>query len=156
MTPNLAFWTFAFFCYAAAVGLACRGWWQVRRGDRQAHRRAMNGAVVLIVIFVVAYGVKLALLGHEDRSNWRHGENLVLYIHETAVATMLLAGGAARWLGNRPRSTRRHAMFGRVALVAAIGGFLTASVVLGVLFRHASSDAVRSQTVSVVDGAATR
>jgi hypothetical protein len=36
--------------------------------------------------------VKVSLLGHEDKSAWTRLDYAILYLHETSIAGMLVAG----------------------------------------------------------------
>ena len=46
---------------------------------------------------LVAGGIKVALLGKEDRSLWTGLDFAVLYVHELCITTMLLFGAWAGW-----------------------------------------------------------
>jgi uncharacterized membrane protein YozB (DUF420 family) len=92
---------------AVIVFLAVRGVRAIRAGDVARHRRAMTLAGLLVVGFLVSYGVKVAVLGGEDLSVWSFGAKLNLWVHEGFVVTMLLAGGAALVIGRRIARTRR-------------------------------------------------
>lgn len=155
----LLFWTGALVNMFLAVGVGARGIQLVRRGDVKRHRRAMKAASVLVVGFVVAYVLKLALLGGEDLAVWSSAARGVLYFHETCIAVMLVAGAVAGHRAWRLRHTRRitgdaadppaasrvirhHRRAGRAALIAAVLGALSATVMLGGMYSR--GDAVES------------
>ena len=65
----------------------------------------------------------------------------MLYVHETFILLMLLAGGRARWLARSlPESGEplrgSHRLAGRLAIIFGILALLTALVVLANLTRH--------------------
>ena len=138
---------------AGVVLLAWRGVVEIRRGNVRAHRRRMLGAASLVALFVASYLVKVALLGKEDRSLWSDAALNILYVHETCIAVMLLAGVWAgyrafrfrRSVGatldaDRPRTTPRdrvwHRRAGRVAVGASVLGWITSvGVLLGMYAR---------------------
>lgn len=148
MTPNQVFWTLALLWTAALVVVALRGFVHIRRGDVEAHRRSMNGSIVMVGVFVVAYVFKVVFLGKEGVHLWSLADRAILYSHETMVAIMLLAGGRARWLARRvgkpdgaagfaaPGRAKQHRLAGRAALIAgAMALFTAALVLLGMLGR---------------------
>ena len=154
--PKILFWTGALANMAAIVVLALLGVRARRRGDIEAHARSMVTAASLVVVFLVAYVLKLALLGREDMSVWSPHAVTVLRIHETCVLVMLVAGmlalarGRAMRItreisGNRrhaplkPDARRRHRLAGQVAVVAAALGVLTAGVVLADMYQRAGA-----------------
>ena len=156
MDAKLLFWTGALVNMAVAVVVAARGIQLVRRGDVERHRRAMKIASVLVVGFVLAYLLKVQLLGGEDLDAWSSGARGVLYFHETCVSIMLLAGAVAGHRAWRLRRTRRitgdtadppapphvirlHRRAGRAALIAAVLGVLSAAVVLGGMYGRADT-----------------
>jgi len=151
--PKLVFWTAALFNMAAAVALALRGVALVRRGQIRAHRRSMLAACTLVGAFLLAYGVKRVWLGGEDLSVWSPLARWNLWIHESLVMTMLIAGGVAlqaacqlartrRVTGDPadppldPRRATRHRRAGRVAVLCAMLGLLTAGGVWLVLAEN--------------------
>jgi uncharacterized membrane protein YozB (DUF420 family) len=153
MDVKLLFWCWALANMGLVVACAVRGARAIRRNDVEAHRRAMSWAGRWVVVFLLAYLTKKALLGGEDLRTWSSFARTNLYVHETFVATMLLAGIAAFVLGGRLAKTRRvtkqatdplapaqlisrHRLGGRVAIVGALLGFLTACGILaGMLGR---------------------
>ena len=153
MDPRIVFWTAALLNMVVIVALGLRGVRQVRRGDPLAHRRSMLTACALVVLFLLAYLVKRPLLGAEDLSQWSRGAVVNLWVHESFVAIMLVAGAVALVLGRRiattrrvtghetdspapPEILRRHRRVGWTALVAAGFGLLTAcGILLGMLLR---------------------
>ena len=153
MDAKLIFWCWALANMALVLALGVRGARAIRANRVDEHRRAMTWAGFFVIAFLLAYVAKRALLGREDLSVWSAGARANLYVHEAFVAAMLLAGGAAFAWGRRLARTRRatgnaadppasraalarHRLAGRVALVGALFGFLTASGVLaGMLLR---------------------
>jgi len=147
MNPNLLFWTAALANLLLISGLALFGLRYARRGEIARHRRAMKLASLLVGTFVVAYVLKLALLGREDRSEWTLFDLWMLRIHELFVAQMMLAGAVA-WSRVRrlqatrlvtrdaadpapePRDLRIHRIAGRLAVAGAV---LSAVLAVGVL-----------------------
>jgi uncharacterized membrane protein YozB (DUF420 family) len=107
MDPKVAFWSVALLVLASVVGLAGLGIRRVRRGDVRGHRRCMLACLSLVVVFLAAFLVKSAWLGREDLALWSRPALLNLWIHETFVTAMLLAGATAGALAFRLRRTRR-------------------------------------------------
>jgi putative membrane protein len=154
MDPKLAFWTFALLEMGVVVAFAAAGVRAVRRGDVERHRRRMLTAAALVLVFVLSYAGKLAVLGREDRSGWGATSIWILRVHELCVFTMLAAGGVALARALRLRRTRdvttdpgdppapvelvrRHRRAGRTAVVAAVLGFALAMLVLAGMYRRA-------------------
>ena len=155
MDPKLWFWTLALLNMSAVVGFAIRGVRAVRRNEVARHRRSMLTAGSLIVLFLVSYLVKVAVLGGEEIDAWSAGHRYNLFIHEAFVATLLIAGTTAFVLARRfqasrrvtgnaedppadPASLGRHRLAGRIATAASVLGFLTACGILaGMLSRAA-------------------
>jgi len=151
----LLFWTLALAHMVLLVAVAAWGVRLARRGRYAAHRRAMRAAAGLVGLFLVAYAAKRLLLGPEDLDAWSRPALVNLWVHESFVAVMLLAGGAALFLGRRlgrtrllsgraedplPDATarRRHRVAGRAAVVAAGAALATAAGILaGMLARAA-------------------
>ena len=163
MDAKLIFWTGALVNMAVVVGLGLHGVRLARRGDVSRHRRAMTVASALVFGFVAAYVVKLAVLGGEDLAAWSAAARGVLYFHETCIALMLVGGAVAGFRAWRLRATRRlsgrpqdpvtdpralalHRRAGRVALVAALLGVLSATVMLGGMYSR--GDAVQSSLLA--------
>jgi hypothetical protein len=107
----------------------------------------------LIVAFLGSYVVKRGLLGGEDLEVWSTAARINLWVHESFVAVMLLAGGAALVLGRRlartrrvtgraedpwpsPAALRRHRRFGWTAVVASLFGLVTACGILAGMFTR--------------------
>lgn len=151
MDGKLAFWAGALLNMVLVVALALRGVWLARHGRIPAHRRAMLSVCGLVLFFLAAYLAKSHWLGHEDLSLWSPAHRWNLRIHESAVAVMLAAGTLALLRGRRLRRTRRfsgdpedppapeewvrgHRRAGRIAVLAALVGLATASVVLAGMF----------------------
>lgn len=154
--PKILFWTGALANMVAIVVLAALGVRARRRGDIEAHARSMLTAASLVVVFLVAYVLKLLLLGREDMSVWSPHAVTVLRIHETCVLVMLVAGVLALVRGRALRATRdlsgdrssppltpeagrRHRVVGKVAVAAAVLGVLTAGVVLVDMYQRAGA-----------------
>ena len=134
------------------MGFVWTGVQRVRRGDVVGHRHAMLRAVALIALFLVSYGFKVLLLGREDRVAWSALSLTVLYLHETCIAAMVIAGAVAisraRRFGRpadltvsppqtRGRDRRVHRAAGRVAVIASVLALLTAAGVLAGMYTRA-------------------
>lgn len=153
MDPKLAFWCAAFANLGGVVVCTVAGVRAIRRGDVRVHRRWMVTASALVGVFLLAYLLKLGLLGREDRSLWSRLDHTVLYVHESFVAAMLLGGAFALWrasrfrahlgrslvLPSRPLPGRmQHRSAGWIAVVGAALAFATAGGVLAGMFVRAS------------------
>jgi uncharacterized membrane protein YozB (DUF420 family) len=151
--PKLAFWTLALVNMLAVVALAARGVLAIRAGRVATHRRSMTAAGWLVAAFLASYLVKRFWLGPEELALWSAAARTNLYVHETFVASMLLAGAGALVLGRRiartrrvtgraedpapsPAQLRRHRRFGWTAVVAALLGFATACGILAGMFAR--------------------
>jgi uncharacterized membrane protein YozB (DUF420 family) len=138
---------------AVIVALAVRGVRAIRAGNVAAHRRAMTLAGVLVGAFLGSYVVKRLALGPEDLDTWSAVARTNLYVHESFVVTMLLAGGAALVIGRRIARTRRvtgraedpapgadvlrrHRRFGWLAVVCSGLGLVTACGILAGMFAR--------------------
>jgi uncharacterized membrane protein YozB (DUF420 family) len=145
LDPKVIYWTAAFANMLAAVTLAVLGVRRIQRAEIAGHQRLMKTAALLVVLFVVSYGVKLALLGREALELWEPRFRNVLRFHELCVLTMVLAGSRALYLATtrrladpptpnhvdaRARSARSHRRAGWTALVSSALGALTAGYVL--------------------------
>jgi uncharacterized membrane protein YozB (DUF420 family) len=133
--PKVVFWTAALVNMGLAVALALAGVARVRRGEIAAHRRFMLSAAALVGLFLVAYVAKLAFLGREQLSLWDPRYVWTLRFHEACVLTMVIAGVRAVRLGEiggfrDAERARVHRRAGRIALISAALGVLTASYVL--------------------------
>jgi uncharacterized membrane protein YozB (DUF420 family) len=154
MDAHLLFWSLALANMALLVAVSARGVQLARRGRYAAHRRAMRTAAALVVLFLVAYAGKRSMLGAEDLTAWSGPHRVNLWVHESFVAAMLLAGGVAllfarrlgrsRLLTGRPEdplpgpdARRRHRRAGWAALVAAGAGLLTAAGILAGMIARA-------------------
>jgi uncharacterized membrane protein YozB (DUF420 family) len=154
MDPKLLYWTGAFLNMGVIVGLAAWGVRARRRGAMALHRRNMLAAISLVLLFVVSYLFKLALLGREDLAVWASADLWTLRIHELCVLVMVVAGGVAAWRGRRLSTTRNttlspddppaparladgHRHAGWTAVAAVVLGFLTAGLVLAGMYRRA-------------------
>jgi len=153
MDPKALFWTGALALMAAVVGCAVTGVRRRRRGDLDGHRSAMLSASALVGFFLLAYVLKVFLLGHEHVAEWSAHDRLVLRIHEVFIAVMLLGGafaGSRAWRLRRTRNAtldphdppaspslaRWHRRAGWAAVLAAAGGWLTALLLLIGMFRR--------------------
>jgi uncharacterized membrane protein YozB (DUF420 family) len=143
--PKVAYWTAALANMLAAVTLAVLGVRRIRRAEIAGHQRLMKTAALLVVLFVLSYGLKLVLLGREALELWEPRFVNVLRFHELCVATMVLAGGRALYLATtrrladpptasnveaRARGARSHRRAGWTALVSSALGAVTAGYVL--------------------------
>jgi uncharacterized membrane protein YozB (DUF420 family) len=154
MDAKLAFWTLALINMGAVVGFAVRGVSAVRRNEIALHRRSMLSAGGLIVLFLVSYVVKVATLGSENLAIWSETHRYNLWIHESFVVSMLIAGFVAlafarrfaasrRVTGNPedspadPIAIRRHRLAGKLAIGASVMGFLTACGILAGMISRA-------------------
>ena len=106
MDAKIVFWTLAFLDIGFVFGFAIAGVRQIRRGEVARHRRSMITAVLLVVVFLASYLLKVAFLGQEDVDLWSARSRLVLYVHETGIALMLVAGAVAGSQAWRMRGTR--------------------------------------------------
>jgi len=114
----------------------------------------MTAAAWLVAAFLVSYLAKRFWAGTEDLAVWTLASRINLYVHESFVTTMLLAGATALLLGRRIARTRRvtgraedpaptaaqlrrHRRFGWVAITAAALGLLTACGILAGMFGRA-------------------
>jgi hypothetical protein len=151
---KLIFWTLALVDLAAVAALSASGVRHRRRGDIRRHARNMIGAVSLVLLFLVAYVAKVMLLGHEDLAVWSPPQRWVLWIHESCVFTMLIAGAVAGQRALRLRRTRNatrdpgdppaparlaswHRRAGWTAVAAAGLGFASAALVLVGMYQRA-------------------
>lgn len=153
MDPKLWFWTLALANMAAVVALATRGVRAIRAGEIAKHRRSMTAAGWLVVAFLGSYLVKRFALGPEDLAVWSPAARINLWVHESFVAAMLIAGAGALLLGRRiartrrvtgltadpapsPAQLRRHRRFGWAAVLASVLGFVTACGILAGMFAR--------------------
>lgn len=97
---------------AALNGLATlllvRGWQQIRRGNRAAHKREMLTAFGVSIAFLVCYLVYHAALQHYTGSGSKKFEGVgfirtvyfaILISHVVLAASVPFLAGAAIWLG---------------------------------------------------------
>lgn len=148
MDAKLLFWTAALINLAVLCGFAVFGVRYARRGEIARHRRAMKIASWLILAFLGAYVLKVALLGREDQSVWTQLDVWVLRMHELFVMIMIVAGAIAWRQGFKLAKTRLvthdpqdptpetsdvrlHRIAGRAAVINAILAFVLAIGVLG-------------------------
>jgi uncharacterized membrane protein YozB (DUF420 family) len=154
MDPKLLFWSLALVNLGLVLWCVRRGIALVRAGEVAAHRRHMLSAAALIVLFLLSYVGKVFWLGKEDRSAWTGLDHGVLYVHETCIAVMLIAGGVALYRAWRFRAAlgpnlelptdaplegaASHGRAGRIAAWSALFSFVTAGgVLLGMFLRAA-------------------
>jgi uncharacterized membrane protein YozB (DUF420 family) len=153
MDAKLLFWSTALVNLGGLCGFALLGVRCARRGEIARHRRAMKIASLMVVGFVGAYVLKVALLGREDQSTWALLDVWVLRIHELFVAFML-AGGVVAWIqGGKlaktrlvthdaedpspdPSVVRLHRIAGRTSVIGGLLAFVTAiAVLMGMIGR---------------------
>ena len=155
MNPKLVYWTIALANLAVIVACGARGVRAVRRGEIRTHRRMMLVSAALVALFLISYLVKVSVLGHEDKSAWTRLDYAILYLHETSIAGMLVAGGVALYRALRFQAKLRpgwsippgadalpgrdqHRRAGAVAKWSGALAFLTAiGVWAGMLLRAA-------------------
>lgn len=145
--PKVLYWTGALVNFFAVVVFALLGVRRIRAGAVRAHRRFMVTAASLVGLFLVSYLLKVSFLGKEDLSLWSAGRVTVLYLHETCILIMLLAGATAgthayRFRRSLPadsilppgaagrRERRWHRRAGWTAVVASALALVTAGFVL--------------------------
>ena len=155
MDAKLVFWTLALLNMGAVVGFAFRGVRALRANDIARHRQSMLSSGGLIGLFLVSYLVKVWTLGSEDLAAWTAAHRYNLWIHESFVVAMLVAGGTAWFLARRfegsrrvtgnpadpapdPAALRRHRLAGRIGIAAAVMGFLTACGILAGMISRAA------------------
>jgi len=148
LDAKVAYWTAALANMLAAFASACAGVRAVRRGDVARHRRAMKTAALLVALFLVSYGVKVAVLGREALEQWEPRFVAVLRMHETFVAAMVLGGALALALAlglrleqeraRRRAAARTHRIAGWTALVSCALGVATAGYVLYGMYARLS------------------
>lgn len=139
MDAKLAYWLVALGIMGSAVVVGVVGRYRARRGDHAGHRRYMTASGLLVIAFLASYPIKVAVLGREDLSSWSRAEVALLRLHETVVLLMLVAGVAAFRLMRRERgatvpgsrSRDVHRLLGRVAVVAAVLGLVSAGGLVG-------------------------
>jgi uncharacterized membrane protein YozB (DUF420 family) len=147
LDANVVFWTGALANMLVIVVLMAVGVSSVRAGNVTRHKRAMVTAMGLVAGFLIAYPLKVRLLGREDLSVWSDAAVRTLYFHEACVTLMLLTGVFALGRAWRIRKTRLvtrnasdpptpantlkwHRRSGWAGVVAAVLGFVSAAFVL--------------------------
>ena len=153
MDAKLLFWTAALVNLGVLCGFALFGVRYARRGEIARHRRAMKIASWLILAFLGAYVLKVALMGREDQSVWTLLDVWILRIHELFVMLMIGAGSIA-WLQGKklaatrmvthdpndplpnPKVARTHRIAGRTAVVGAVFSLVFAMGVLAGMFAR--------------------
>ena len=93
MDANLVFWSGALVNLGVIVFCTLTGVQRIRAKDVVGHRRRMLIAMSLVGAFLVAYVLKVAMLGREDKTDWATLDFVILYTHEFFV-TAMLAGSA--------------------------------------------------------------
>jgi len=156
MDPKLIFWTCALADLGALCGIAILGVRYARRGEIARHKRAMKISSLLVVGFVLSYGLKVQFLGREDMSIWSTLDVWVLRIHELFVLQMVVAGIVA-WIQARKlvktrlvthdpsdpvpdaKTVRVHRLAGRTAVIGSVFAFLFAIGILAGMYGRAFS-----------------
>jgi uncharacterized membrane protein YozB (DUF420 family) len=154
MDANLIFWCFALLNMGVLFAFIVAGVRQIHRGEVAAHRRSMITAASLVGLFLVSYVSKATFLGKEDVSVWSSFHKTNLYVHESFVAVMLVAGGFAIWRASKMAGMRNvtrnredpvapealvqlHTRAGWTVVVSAALGLATAAIILaGMISRH--------------------
>jgi len=153
MDPKVLYWSAALANLGVVVLLAVGGVRAIRRAEVLRHRRLMLSSIALVLAFLVSYLFKVELLGKEDLAEWSSADIWVLRIHETCVTLMLVAGAIAGGRAFKMRSTRAvtrdaadppapdttrrsHRRWGWTAVIAAILGFATATLVLAAMYTR--------------------
>lgn len=148
MDPHLIFWIYAYVLMFVVLIFAFRGVKFARKGQLEAHRTAMVWACNLLLFFVLSYVGKVFGLGREDKSAWTAIQLTILYIHEAMILLMLITGTTARIQASKFKDSllnpnpgeedmalrRKHAKWGKAAIVFATSAFLTATGVMWALF----------------------
>lgn len=149
ITPNLLFWGYAYALTLVALAIALQAVGLARKGHLAAHGKRMDIAILLILIFVASYVLKVIFLGREEKQNWETFHFVVLYIHESFIALMLIGGTVARVLASKFKQSvygnqtptaldlkRRgtHRFFGKLCLVSTGMALVTASFILYTLY----------------------
>ena len=154
MDANLAFWSGALANLGVIVFCTLTGVQRIRAKDVVGHRRRMVIAMSLVGAFLVAYIVKVAALGREDKTGWTTLDFVILYTHEICVIAMLAGGGVALYRAAKFRAGlgpklklppdddplegfERHKRAGKVAVWSSLAGFITAIGVLAGMFARA-------------------
>lgn len=157
MDAKVLFWTGAWLNFSLLLAVVVLGIRRAKQAELASHRRAMIAASCLVLLFLVSYCVKLAVLGRENMSVWSSFDVNMLRFHETCVMVMMLAGGLALFLGRSMHGTRNmtrdrrdpaasagraraHRVAGRAAAVGAGLGWLTAAFVLWGMFERANEE----------------
>jgi hypothetical protein len=101
----------------------------------------MLSAAGLVLLFLVAYGLKVASLGREQLELWAPHYVWALRFHELCILGMVIGGGRALWLGERTgfrdaARARAHRRAGRTAAVSAVLGVLSAGYVLVGMYQR--------------------
>ena len=153
LDANVIFWTGAFANMLVIVALMAVAVRSIRVGNVKRHKGAMITAMVLILGFLTAYPLKVAMMGREDLSVWSTASVRTLYFHESCVVVMLIAGIFALTRAWRLRKTRAvtrraedppapettlrwHRRAGWVGVVGAVLGLLSAGFVLAGMYAR--------------------
>jgi uncharacterized membrane protein YozB (DUF420 family) len=122
---------------ATAAVLLLWGWWLIRRGRREGHRRAMLGAVATSAVFLASYLV----YHHEVGSVRFQGEGAVRFVYFAILLshTILAAAIVPLVLVTLARAARgrfaAHRSIARYALPLWIYVSVTGVVVYWMLYR---------------------
>jgi uncharacterized membrane protein YozB (DUF420 family) len=156
MDWKFAFWSLALTNLFVICALVAAGIQNVRHGRINRHRRCMQTAAYLVGSFVIAYALKLAVLGREQLSTWSPQAVTTLRIHEAFVLMMILGGSAALIRARQMRATqnasrnpedpmapattsRGHRRAGWTAAFGAALGFATAVNILVEMYSRTHS-----------------
>ena len=154
MDPNLLFWSGALANLGVIVFCTFTGVQRIRAKDVVGHRRRMITAMALIAGFLVAYLLKVGMMGREDKSAWTTLDFVILYVHEVCVVAMLAGSAVALYRAAKFRAglgpnlklppdenplegIERHKRAGKVAVWGSLLGFVTAMGVLAGMFARA-------------------
>jgi uncharacterized membrane protein YozB (DUF420 family) len=154
MDPNLLFWCCALLNMGVLFAFIVTGVRQIGRGEVAKHKRSMITAAALVGFFLLSYVFKVTFLGKEDMSAWSSFHKTNLYVHESFVMLILLAGGFAIWRASKMAGMRNvtrnledpvapealvrlHTRAGWTVVVSAALGLATAAIILAGMFaRH--------------------
>lgn len=143
---KFAYWAWALLNMGVLVACAYAGVRAMRRSrDVLRHRRLMLTAAGLVLLFLLTYVFKVALLGRENLAAWEAGYRYALWFHETCVLFMVVGGAVAVTQALRlrlralatdpthqpdPAGVRLHRRAGWTAVVSATLAVVSALAVL--------------------------
>ncbi len=174
MDAKLLYWTVALVILCLVVACASVGVRRIRRRDVRGHRRMMLSAAALVGLFIASYVVKVLLLGKEGLEVWDRTSLVALYVHESCILVMLIAGALAATRARSfrrvldafpfdadraPRADalalarRRHRRAGWAAVISGALALVTATQVLRGMYARA--DEPRGAPTAAVGGQAT-